>query len=102
MRKKHGYLQDEQGDYSLARVLCLVALLFTFWLVIKASDGAFDVPLPVWALLTSVDLALIGWAAGPRIMRYLGPQIGAAAQGVASAGKRLAGMDNSRTDDERG
>lgn len=102
MRKQHSLFHDEQGDWSMARVLCFMALVFTFWLIVEASVGGVSVPSPVWALLTSVDLALIGWAAGPRIARYLLPQVGAAAVGVASAARRLAKTDNRFSDDERG
>ena len=102
MRRKHRFFEDEQGDYSLARALCLVALAFTFGVVVASGTGGLDVDGAAWALLTSVDLALIGWAAGPRIARYLLPQVGAAAQGVAAASRRLVGTDNARRDDERG
>jgi len=101
-RRKHGYLEDEQGDKSLSRVLLLGVLSFTLWAVVADSRGAIEVAGAAWALLTSVDLALIGWAAGPRIARYLLPQVGAAASAVASASKRLARTDNRLTDDERG
>lgn len=101
-RQVHGFFRDEQGDKSLARVLCLGALLFTFAIIVWDTNSPVEVPGAVWALLTSIDLALIGWAAGPRLARYLFPQVGAAAQGVASASKRLAGTDNRYRDDERG
>ena len=101
MRKQHGFFHDEQGDWSLARVLCVGALVFTFAVVVVDTLAVVEVAGAAWALLTSVDLALIGWAAGPRIARYLLPQVGAAAQGVASASKRLAGTDNRRTDNEK-
>lgn len=101
MRKSHGFFHDEQGDWSLARVLCVVAIGFTLAIIVAACMGC-DVPNAAWALLTSLDLALVGWAAGPRIARYLLPQVGAAAAGVASAAQRFARTDNRFRDDERG
>lgn len=101
-RRKHGLLEDEQGDRSFARTALVVALPFTAGLIVLDAALSFEVAPPAWALLSAVDLALIGWAAGPRIARYLLPQVGAVAQAVGSAGKRLAGVDRSRTDDERG
>lgn len=101
MRKRHSFFHDEQGDWSMARVLCFTCILFTFWMIVAASDGHYAVPMPVWALLTSLDMALIGWAAGPRIARYLLPQVGAAVQGVAHAAGRFARTDDRWKDDER-
>lgn len=102
-RRQHGVLEDEQGDKSFARRALVVALPFTAALIVlDAAVASFDVSPAAWGLLSSVDVGLLGWAAGPRIARYLLPQVGAIAQGVASAGKRLVGVDRSRTDDERG
>lgn len=101
-RRKHGVLEDEQGDRSAARILLVIALPFTAALIVLDAARGWDVPDPAWALLSAVDMALIGWAAGPRIARYLLPQVGAAVSGVASAARRFRGTDNRFTDDERG
>ncbi len=93
-------LRDEQGNRSSARVLLGVTLTFTLGLIALASYARLDVPGPVWPLLTSIIIALVAWAAGPRVAQYVGPQAGAAARGVAEAVRR--GLDNFRKDDERG
>ena len=93
------FLRDERGGRSMGRLLLTIALSFTAGIVLAATSGA-DVPGPVWPLLTSVDMALIGWVAGPRIAQHL--QLGAAAQAVASAVKRKTGTDDRYEDDERG
>lgn len=102
MRKTHGFLKDEQGDWSLARAAFVVVVLFVGGLIAADTFGPWDVPDTAYVLLGTLVTGLLAWAAGPRIARYVGPQIGGVASGIAAAGKRLAGTDNRFTDDERG
>ncbi len=94
-------LKDEQGDWSTARISFSVTALFTLWLIWADAFRSVEVPSEAYALLGGLLTGLIAWAGGPRIARYVGPQVGAAASGVALATRRLVGVDNSRTDDER-
>lgn len=89
-------LRDERGAWSSARVGMWTVLLFAGWYIV-----AHDKPdTAVLSLLGSLELGFMAWAGGPRAMQYLGPQIGAVAQGIASARPPFAGMDqNERGDD---
>jgi len=102
MRKTHGFFRDEQGDKSLGRVCLCAALALTALLICADTFTRHEVPDPAYALLGGLLTGLVAWVAGPRIARYVGPQIGGVASGIAAAGKRLAGTDNRFRDDERG
>jgi hypothetical protein len=102
VRKTHGFFRDEQGDKSLGRVCLTCALVFTGALIAADTFLPVEVPAEAYALLASLLMGLVAWVAGPRIARYVGPQVGAVASGVASAGRRLAGTDDRYRDDERG
>ena len=85
---------DEQDKPSLARVLFTFTLFVTLTLIV--ADALFDsfvVPAAGYTLLGTITIGLLGWAGGPRIMQYVGPQIGALAKGLASI------PDRKRTDD---
>jgi hypothetical protein len=89
-------LRDEQGSWSSARIGLWSVLVFTAWYIIshdKPDTG-------VLSLLGSALLGFMGWAGGPRVAQYLLPQIGAAAQGIASARPPYPSMDmNEKGDD---
>lgn len=74
-------LKDERGQWSAARIFAAVwlgnSLVLVWWRP--------DVSNAVLAFLTSIGMALVTWAAGPRIAAYLAPQIAAAAQAVGQA-----------------
>ncbi len=76
-RRQHGYLHDEQGDRSFAR-LCLsvvtVNILALVWVDVLTT---LDVPATAYALLGTMFTFLCIWAMGRAAMRYLGPQVGA-------------------------
>ena len=100
-------LSDESGKPSAARILLCVCLAFTA--VIITADALLwaTVPHAAYSLLTTVEIGLLSWAAGPRIAQYLLPGIGQVTAGVASAlipnPKRPAVLDNDPRfhDDER-
>lgn len=75
-------IQDERGRLSSARVLLWVWSIFS--LVLLAITWR-EVPNPVLAFLSGVEIALIAWAGGARIAQYLAPQIGATASAVGSS-----------------
>jgi|GEM_PF-1076051 len=102
--RPRGFLQDEQGSWSTARVLLVVELVYLWVLALLATFlPGTEVPGEVWALHGSLVIALIAWAGGPRAMQYLGPQVAGVAQGIAGAVReRLRGTDRFQKDDERG
>lgn len=91
--------RDEQGNWSSARVLLWLDLTFLSVLVWRdAASDAFNVPSEAYAMLGGIGTFLLLWAAGPRAMQYLGPQVGKAVNAIAAAARKK--LDNMRTDDE--
>lgn len=75
-------VQDERGRLSSARVLLWLWSLVSLGLVVRFWA---DLPNPVMAFLSGVEVALIAWAGGARIAQYLAPQVGATAQAVGQS-----------------
>jgi CHASE2 domain-containing sensor protein len=92
-----GILDDEQGNRSMARVSLVWALLFAAAMMVTDAVLTWqhkpNLPNALYTLLSSVVLALIGWAAGPRVFQYLGPQLSGAGSAIASALRRTAQGD---------
>ncbi len=80
--RPHGLLHDERGSWSMARVGCLIWTLFCIW-VVGHHWGA--VSPAVLAFLSTVEMAFVTWAAGPRMAQYLAPQISTAAAAIGQA-----------------
>ena len=99
MSQEPGFLHDERGSRSSARVLLIGALLFAGALIVLDSL-AWNVPGLAYVLMGTVCTGLLAWAAGPRIAQYVGPQLGGVAAAVATAA-RNAGTDDRYKDDER-
>lgn len=57
------------------------------WTIVQHVRG-HAVDNAVWAIETSIALALIGWSAGPRLAQYLFPSIGSVAASASQAIKR--------------
>ena len=91
-RPKHGFLHDEQGDRSFARLALAWVMVFTGLLIIGVAVFSFKVPDAVWSLLGTAIIGLMAWAGGRAIARYIGPQIGAVAAGIGA--KDTAGPAN--------
>lgn len=91
-----GTLSDERGSQSAARTFLMYALSYqgvylAVVLLIEAVRGsAVETLGVVLAFFTALDVGLIAWAGGARIAAYIGPQIGAAVQGVADSARALA------------
>ena len=82
-------LRDERGDWSSARVGMWTVLVFLgVYIVTHAKPDT-----AVLSLGGSIELGFMAWAGGPRAMQYLGPQIGAVAQGIAQSRPPFEGMD---------
>jgi hypothetical protein len=81
-RKLLELVEDERGRLSTARTLLWgwTAYSAAFLAVTWATVGN-----AVLAFLSTVEVALITWAAGPRIAQYLAPQVGRAADAVGQA-----------------
>lgn len=93
-------MKDERGNPSLGKALLLLTLTFTLVLVGVDSLTGHKVQSEVWGLLGTINVALIGWTAGPRIAQYLLPQLGAIAQGIAGRGERYSGSSTRWLDDD--
>ena len=78
-------LADEKGNPSAARVLLVASLAFTAAIIVADSLLWAEVPNAAYALLGTIFTGLLAWTAGPRIAQYLGPQIGAVAQGIGAS-----------------
>lgn len=105
-RRTHHLLQDEQGDWSLARVLLLVHTAFNwFWMWAMMLGYLIPQDTALLAQLITIDASMFmvfgTWAAGPRIARYIAPWAGAAVQATSDVVGRLKGTDNRFKDDER-
>lgn len=85
MNKRVGFLRDEQGNLSGARLMLAGSLLYTLVMVVLDSLKVITIPGPAYVLLGTIFTGLLAWAAGPRIAQYVGPQAGAIAQGIAAA-----------------
>ncbi len=99
----HQLFEDESGSLSSARAgLWTTLALSIATIAVDVSltmQGRHAIPNAVYALESTMFMAFATWAAGPRIAKYIGPQIGQVAQGVASAARDL--RLPSREDDER-
>jgi hypothetical protein len=81
---------DEQSGVSSARIGMWATSLLIFALVIIDSvlaiqQSKISIPAAPYAILSTMFLGFVSWAAGPRIAQYLGPQIGQVASGIAQA-----------------
>ncbi len=98
-------IEDEKKKLSVARIGVWLTLILAFATIIfdvytAVIVGHSIVPNVAYSLETTMFMAFVSWAAGPRIAQYIGPQIGSAAQAVAQA-KRDALLP-SMHDDETG
>lgn len=110
-RRSHHFLQDEQGDWSMARSLLLAHTLFNWAWMWGLMLGLLKPPSAelLTVLIGGLDVSMFmvfgTWAAGPRIARYITPWAGAAVQAAGEVGRavvaRLKGTDRHREDDER-
>ena len=84
-----GVLRDERGALSSARLGMWVNLFFMYAYIVWTAT-----PSPVvMSALSAVEMTFMGWAAGPRMMQYIGPAIGQVAQGISAARAPHPGMD---------
>jgi hypothetical protein len=94
---------DEKGKLSASRVGLWLTLLSAGAViavdVYQTLQNKTPIPNTVYSLQGTMFMAFASWAAGPRIAQYLGPQIGAVAQGIGAA-NRDARLPN-KLDDER-
>ena len=83
-----GFLHDEAGALSMARLLLAVVIPFDLWVVWYDITTAAEGSAVAYGLLGSLTVALIAWAGGPRGLKYLGGQVAGVARGISS---RLSG-----------
>ncbi len=101
-----GFLHDEAGSLSMARLLLAAVVPFDMWVVWFDITTTAEGSGVAYGLLGSLTVALIAWAGGPRGLKYLGGQVAGVARGIASklsghGGVSLRVGDNPFTDDER-
>lgn len=80
-----GFFNDEQGNWSMGRMLLVCALFLTFSLIWMDTLCDVDVPEPAYGLLGIIFVGLLGWVGGPRIMQHIGGQLGAIMQRAGGA-----------------
>lgn len=95
-------LRDERGKTSMARTLLVVEVIHVLAMGVLGAVGAVWLSPSWWAFQGPVTIALVAWAAGPRGLQYLGPQLGNVARGIAAAASRHTRTDNRFRDSERG
>lgn len=95
-------LRDEQGGLSMSRTLLLCQLVYVDILAALGAVGAVVLSGQWWTFQGTLVIGLVAWAAGPRGLQYLGPQLGNIGRAIASAPGRLTGTDDAKKDDERG
>jgi len=101
-RPVRSLLFDEQDKLSSARLAFWATLAITLVLVTFDSlTLTVQVPEPAYSLLGTLVVMTAGWAAGPRIMQYVGPQLAGVATGIGKAVRSKREPDL-YTDDERG
>jgi hypothetical protein len=83
-------IKDEEKNYSMARVL---VFLWTVVIVTMLVVNSACLTPPLLTFLSSIYLFLCSWAAGPRIAKYLGPQIGAIVAAVGQSKPSLSSTD---------
>lgn len=80
------WLEDESGKPSAARRLLTATLAVA--LLLATCDAIEPVPVAIpaagYSLLSTVIVALIAWAGGPRVAEYVGTQLGQIAEAIAS------------------
>jgi hypothetical protein len=81
---------DETGKFSMARVALWMTLLVALRVVHADTFGAGALSPLATSLLTTMLVALIAWAAGPRFASYLLPHIASLVSAVAAAAMRRA------------
>lgn len=86
-------MQDEEGNLSMARLMLSIWTVYVLSTVLLSAIGVLDIPDPAYPVMGGTLLALIGWAAGPRIMKHIGGQIAGFASGISQAvtGGRIGG-----------
>lgn len=86
-------LKDEKGRWSSARALLASEMIYLWW-----SGPGIAWSGDLIALHSVLVVGLLAWAAGPRGLEYLGPQLTSLGGAIV---RRVRGTDNARADDER-
>ncbi len=80
-------LQDEQGNWSSARCLLWLVVVYTLVELHLVAHQGLRVDNAAYGLLGGLLTGLLAWAGGPRIAQYLGPQVGAVVQALGQAAR---------------
>ena len=86
-------LKDEEQNYSMSRILLIVwTTLIIGEVIINFHEMATSNPL--LAFLSGIYLVLVGWAAGPRMAKYIFPAIGQIVNSIGQAKLRDPGISS--------
>jgi hypothetical protein len=91
-------IKDEIGNYSTARAAFWLDNVWTIVMVTLKTAGVIKLEAGDYGIMSTMFLVTGGWAAGPRIMQHLGPQISSTVKNIVD---RVKGLDNRYKDDER-
>jgi len=94
-------VRDEEGHLSSARCSFWLALLVSLTLIVLAALNVVEISAAAYALLGTIFTFTCAWAAGPRVAKYLGPQIGRVVDAIGKA-KDDRRLPDIRRDDESG
>jgi hypothetical protein len=84
-------LRDERNKVSSGRALLWLWSLVSLYMVVTHHATLDNV---TYAFLSTIEMALIGWNAGPRIAQYIFPNLGASAKVLAEAKSRFPARDH--------
>lgn len=94
-----GFLDDETGSKSMARILLLATTLAGGFLVFIDVFTARAVPVAAYQTFGLVFPWLLVWAAGPRMVQYLAPQLGASVGAITGGLTKLGEKFGGRSQD---
>lgn len=94
-----GFFSDESGNRSMARVLLFSTTLAGGLLVFIDVFTSRAVPVAAYQTFGLVFPWLLVWAAGPRMVQYLAPQLGATVSAITGGLTKLGEKFGGRSQD---
>jgi len=94
-------ISDERDKPSTARCAFWLILVWTILMITLDGLDVIELSSAAYTLLGTAFTFITVWAAGPRMVQYLGPQIGRAVDAISKA-KADSRLPDIRKDDERG
>lgn len=97
--KAKGFFSDESGNRSMARVLLFSTSILGALLVMVDTFTSRSVPVAAYETFGLVFPWLLVWAAGPRMVQYLAPQLGATVSAITGGLTKLGEKFGGRSQD---